>query len=179
MRILIIILGMLCSFHASANAPWNSQFDDWRCHGKAGVIEEIHQIDSYTDNIMAEEDRIYDLLCTFIHKFEINNQKFSLRILFPNCVFSSENQLITTKLSIDAENNTAILLEDNSYQISFPPKTTYFTGAEINQDQNVKMVFFNAILLNDIINLNIQNIGAIDIKLNGLQQGMQRTYCNK
>ena len=181
MRLLIIILSCLYSFIASANTSdqWNNEFENWMCHGKAGIIEEIYKIDSYTDNVMAEEDRLYDLLCTFIHKFEVNNERYALRILFPNCVFSSENQLITAKLSKYTENNNGVLLDDNSFQISFPPQGSYFTGTEINQDQNVKMVFFNAILLNDIIKLNIQDVATIDISLMGLQQGMMHTYCNK
>lgn len=180
MRILTITLVFLYSFYAKAdiNNQWNSQFDNWSCYGKTGIVEEIYKIDSYTDNIMAEDNRFYDLLCTFIHKFEINNEQYILRIIFPNCTFSSDNQLITIKLNKNINNN-GITIDDSGYQISFPPQSSYFTGSEINQDQNVKMVFFNSILLNNILKLNIQDIGAIDINLSGLQQGMQQTYCNK
>ncbi len=183
MRILIIMLGVMFSFvsNASNNASseWSKQFNDWTCYGKSGVIEEAYKIESYTDNVSADGDRAYNLLCTFARKIELNNEVYLLRILFPNCQFNSDNQLITTKLSKYIENNAEVAIEDSKYQISFPPSVTYFTGTEINQDQNVKAAFFIELLGHTNINLNIQDIGDAGIDLGGLQQGIQTTYCNQ
>lgn len=175
----IALIGIMFSFEAYADSQWSSQFDNWVCYGKSGVMEENYQIESYTDNVSAEGDRTYNLLCTFAHKVIINNQTYLLRILFPNCQFNNDNQLITTKLIKYIENNGEVPIDDTQYKISFPPNTAYFTGAEINQDQNVKAAFLISVAGHRNINLNIQDIGNADINLNGLQQGIQNPYCNQ
>jgi hypothetical protein len=173
------MLGIMLSYSAYADGEWNHQFGDWVCYGKSGVIEESYKIESYTDNVSADVDHSYNLLCTFAHKVTINNEAYLLRILFPNCQFTSDNQLITIKLVKYIDNNGEAVIDDAKYQVNFLPNTTYFTGAEINQDQNVKAAFFTEIIGQNSLNLTIQDVGNVNVELGGLQQGTQTTYCNQ
>lgn len=189
MRIFILIILMLSTnIYAEDDGSFKkTQFDNWSCYFQAGVIEDIYGIDSYADNIQAERDRLYNQLCTFDYTFNLNDtlntSTYSLRVLFPECQFTNDNQLITTKLiKIDQINNKNVItnvISSDKYRVSFLPDENNFSGAQINQDQNAKAAFFIDLIIHDKMQLNIENIGSVTINLNGIKQGLQSPYCNK
>lgn len=150
-------------------------YDSWDCYFKDGPISQANNVNQYMNSIYAETDRFYNTICIFDHKFSINNQQYAFRILFPNCEFSSDNQLITTNLV----NLSSGDVDDSQYSLGFAPDQAGMTGTDINQDQNVKMVLFTNLISNDTLYLNIANIGNENINLSGFAKGIQNPYCNK
>jgi len=180
MRIFILIISMISAFvyAEDGSGSTGAQFDDWSCYFKSVAVAENYQIDSYANNIYAEGDREYTSLCVLDHKFSIANTAYALHILFPECQFSNDNQMITTKL-LKLEEGNNFIIDAAGYSLSFPPDANNFSGAEINQDQNAKSAFFIDLIEHDKMQLNIVDVGNIEINLSGVRQAMQTPYCNK
>lgn len=98
----LILLGLVFSMNAQGEEvlgnKHEAQFDDWSCYFRSGMIPESYAVDGYANNIYADNEHSYDMLCTFDYQFNIYDIYYSLRILFPHCQFDSDNLLITTKL---------------------------------------------------------------------------------
>ena len=175
-KALIMTLGLISTL---ANADeWNSTVDDWLCYGTNNATTQISPTDDATmlNNMNVEGDTRYNLLCKFSYNFASNNDKYALNISFPNCQFSSDNQLINISLL----KNSSDIIDGSTYQIRFSQDlNSYLTGNEINQDQNAKLSFFSEIISKDIMNLNIPNLGSLNINLKGLHNGIQTPYCSK
>lgn len=156
---------------------WKSQYDDWTCYGEMGVVEEQYKIDSYTDNVEADNKEEYNLLCKFTNNVTLDGEHYLLNILYPNCDFTTGNQLITTKLFKFEADNSLTAIDDGSVKLSFPPNTAYFTALEVNRDQNIKSAFALNLLGQPTLNVSIEAVGAVDVSLSGVQKGIQNPSC--
>ena len=154
-------------------SEWDDQSGGWLCSRKDGMIEEIYQNDDMCFNFHDVEDHNnYNNLCSFDYQLIIAFEVYTLRILFPNCQFSSQNQLITVQL-IKGDD----LIDNNNYQISFSKNIDGITGANINYDQNMKVDFFVNLISNNWMNLEVLDVNAAIIPLNGLKEAMSKPFC--
>ena len=151
----------------------NNQFDDWSCSMKNGLIEENYQDDDiFFNHHNLEDHNSYNLLCTFDYNIVFASELYTLHILFPNCQFSSENELIAIQLT-----NSSSLIGNHKYQINFSQEGEGITAADINYDQNMKTAFFVNLISNDFMQLNIDGTHNLGIALAGLQKGMSSPLC--
>lgn len=176
MRVLNFLCLIILPGFAFAS-EWESKYDDWTCYGKMGLIEQQYSIDSYVDNVEAENKEEYNFLCNFSSNILLNKEHYLLSILYPNCNFTTDNQLITIKVYKFEADNSLAAVKDESVKLSFPPNSSYFTALEVNRDQNVKSAFALNLLGQSTLNVNIENIGEAEINLSGVQKGVQNPSC--
>ncbi len=154
-------------------SEWSNQFDDWSCSVKNGLIEEIYQNDDMFFNFHDVEDHNdYNMLCSFDYSIALTPENHTLHILFPNCQFSSENELMVVQLT-----RGDTLIDGDNYQINFAQQEQGVTGTDINHDQNMKMAFFMNLISNDAMNIQILDVDSADISLDALQKGMSSPLC--
>lgn len=167
---------LLLPCHSFAN-EWVSKYDEWTCEGKMGVIMEQYTIDSFTDNVEADSKEEYNLLCSFSNRMKISDAYYLVKLNYPNCDFTTSNQLFTLKVFKFQSDNSLLSINDADVKLSFPPNTSYFTAQEINRDQNVKSAFVLQIMGQEKLGLSINNLEIKELNLSGIQKGIQNPSC--
>ena len=192
-KVFFIMSGLMFSMQVdAAGDQWTSNFGDWICYGKSGVIEENYAVNEmFANNPNIDDQNIYNMLCTLDYEFTLNNGAYAFHILFPDCQFSSDNERIVVRLvqykehtsQIERNYNdyrkTATIFDGDQYKITFPTDKTDFTGTDINRDQNAKGLFFIDLISQSDITIEIQDIGSTTISLDGVRQVVQSPYCNQ
>lgn len=142
--------------------------NSWLCSKKLGIIEENYQDPDMFVNYHGEDNaNSYNFLCVFHYQFSLDQQQYSLEILYPNCQFY-DNDLMRVKL-LDLSSNE--YLNAQEYHFKYPDHDYSIDAIDINVNQNVNHYFATNLYSSDMINLNINNMQDVDIALSGLQEG--------
>jgi hypothetical protein len=174
MRNVLYIVLLIFSLNAEANSKWESKYDNWTCSGEQGIIQESYDIaEMFNNNLNADAQDGYSMLCTLSSRFIIKQDIYTVKILFPNCEFNSDNKLIAVRL---LKNNQR--LESDSYQIGFPNDNSEMTSQEIAVYQQAKLWIFTSLMNQEKININIKGLGIVRITLDGLRKALQSSSCS-
>jgi hypothetical protein len=171
----ILYIGLLIfALNTEASSKWERKYDSWTCSGQQGMVQESYNMEEmFNNNLNADAQDGYDMLCALSSRFVIKQDAYTIKILFPNCEFNSGNKLIAVRL---LKNDQA--LDSDRYQIYFPNDDSKMTSQEITMYEQAKLWLFTSLMNQRKINLHIKDLGVVKISLEGLQKGLQSSSCS-